>query len=310
MTFDIRLSLRTLRAFASVVEHGSINGAAHALHVAPSAVASALGQVEAEFGASLLIRTRSKGITATAEGRAMADRFRHLLEDYHGILSEGRDIAQTLSGTLRIGYYAPVAPAFLPQLLQPIMADNPELTLDLQAHDNASVQTALLDGRVDLILFAGQDLRSGITTHSLLTLAPYVLVPRGHPIADMPRCPLARLTKERLVQLDRPLARPYVDGLFKAAGIAPHIVARSDSTEMVRSLVGSGIGVAVLNMRPRIMRTYGGDELVAVPLDGHAAALELVSGHAEGQPRRLVALVLDRLHAWSETNEALALCVS
>ncbi|MEO0370750.1 MAG: LysR family transcriptional regulator [Pseudomonadota bacterium] len=309
MSSDIRLSLRTLRAFATVVEYGSINRAARALNVAPSAVASAVGQVETEFGTSLLIRTRSKGITATAEGRAMATRFRRFLEDYQDILSEGRDITSSFGGTLRIGYYAPVAPAFLPHLLQPIMADNPNLTLELQAHDNASVQTALLEGRVDLILFTGQDLRSGIKTQDLLTLAPYALVPKAHPIAGMDRCTFARLAQEPIVQLDRPLARPYVDGLFQSAGVDPDIVARSDSTEMVRSLVGSGMGVAVLSMRPRTMITYGGDELRAIPLDADAAALNLVSGHAAGQPRMLVRYVLEQLQNWSKTGSARALYV-
>lgn len=310
MTSDIRLSLRTLRAFSTVVEQGSINSAARVLHVAPSAVASAVGQVEAEFGASLLIRTRSKGVTATPEGRAMAGRFRRFLEEYQNIVSEGRDISQSFAGTLRIGYYAPVAPAFLPQVLQPVMTDNPDLTLELQAHDNASVQSALLDGRVDLILFTGQDLRSGIETQRLLTLPPYVLVPCGHPIAELDLCPLERLETEPLVQLDRPLARPYVDGLFKSKEISPRIVARSDSTEMVRSLVGSGVGVAVLNMRPRIMTSYGGKDLQAIPLEAGAAKLELMTGCVSGQPRRLISHVLSSLQAWSNTESARDLCVS
>ena len=309
MSTDIRLSLRTLRAFAMTVEHGSINRAARALNVAPSAVASSVDQVEAEFGTSLLIRTRSKGIKPTAEGRDMAMRFRQLLEEYQSIVSEGRDIAQGLSGTLRIGYYAPVAPAFLPHLLQPMVAANPDLTLDLQAHDNASVQAALLDGRVDLILFTGQDLRSGIATQPLLTLPPYALVPRGHPISKLPQCSLDRLAQEPLVQLDRPLARSYVDGLFKSAGLEAHILARSDSTEMVRSLVGSGVGVAVLSMRPRLMQSYGGDDLHAVPLTPGLPPLELVSGHVAGRTRRLIAYVLSALQDWSKTDDARALCV-
>jgi DNA-binding transcriptional LysR family regulator len=309
MTPDIRLSLRTLRAFAATVEQGSINKAAQVLNIAPSAVATSVDQVEAEFGTSLLIRTRSKGITATSEGRAMAARFRALLDDYHGILSEGRDIAQSLSGTLKIGYYAPVAPAFLPRLLQPFLANNPDLTLDLRAHDNASVQEALLDGRVDLILFTGQDLRRGITIHKLLDLSPYVLVPKGHPIASLKTCPIDRLAEEPLVQLDRPLARPYVDGIFKSAGVEPHLAARSDSTEMVRSLVGSGVGVAVLNMVPRIMTTYAGDDLQAVPLPKETAALELVVAHVQGQKRRLISNVTQALLAWSDTGDAQALCV-
>ena len=70
MPADLRLSLKSLRAFAAVVEHGSITAAAQALNTAPSAVAAAIDQVEAEFGAALLVRTRARGIAPTADGRA------------------------------------------------------------------------------------------------------------------------------------------------------------------------------------------------------------------------------------------------
>ncbi len=79
MQTDLRLSLRALRAFVTVVEHGSISAAARDLNVAASAVAASLDLVEAEFGADLLIRTRARGITPTAEGRDIALRFRRLL---------------------------------------------------------------------------------------------------------------------------------------------------------------------------------------------------------------------------------------
>ena len=70
---------------------------------------------------------------------------------------------------------------------------------------------------------------------------------------------LKDLARHPLVRLDRPLARPYFDRLFQAQGLAPVIAAEADSTEMVRSLVGAGLGLAVLNMRPLTAVSYGGD---------------------------------------------------
>ena len=304
MTPDLRLSLRALRAFVSVVDHGSISGAARELNVAASALAAALDQVDAEFGADLLIRTRARGITPTPEGREIAARFRVLLEDYAAVMDQGRALAQSLSGTLRVGYYAPVSPAFLPGILHPMLAENPGLRLEMQEHDNDSAQEALLSGQLDVILFAGQDIRSGIETRVLLDLPPYVLLPESHPLGQRDKVCLADVVGYPLVQLDRPLARPYIDRLFRQKGLKPEIRLRVDSTEMVRSMVGAGAGVAVLSMRPLTDVSYGGDRLRAIPLEPDLPSLQLCAGHVQGRPRRPVTVFLEALEAYMTTDEA------
>ena len=310
MPDPLRLSLKTLRAFAMVVEQGSISKAAASLNIAASAVAAALDQVEAEFGATLLIRTRARGIAATAEGRDMAEQFRALLDQYDAVLDAGRALGHSLSGTLRIGYYAPVAPAFLPTVLGPLMAENPGLRLELHEHDNDSAQDALLSGQLDVILFAGHDLRRGIQTLHLLDLPPYVLAPEGHVITRKASVRLAEVARHPLIQLDRPLARPYVEKLFLTEGVSPRITARADSTEMVRSLVGAGAGLSVLAMRPLTSRSYGGDKLTAVPLKTRQAPLQLLAGHAARQPRRMITVFLTALEAFMHSGRAARLTVS
>ena len=237
-----RVSLRAMAAFAATVEDGSIAAAGRRLNIAASAVAAAVDQVEAEVGAALLVRTRAKGIAPTEEGRVLAVRFRALLEDCDSVLEDARAGAATLSGQLRIGYYAPVAPAFLPGLLIPLQQANPALEITLIDCSADAAQAALLAGRLDLILFAAAPVRSGIVTGKLLDLPPYVLAPLGHPIAQG-RATLADVAAHPLVLLDLPVAEPYVTALFRERGLAPRISARANTTEMVRSMVGAGAGL-------------------------------------------------------------------
>ncbi|WP_263828385.1 LysR family transcriptional regulator [Ruegeria aquimaris] len=300
---DLRLSLRLLRAFMVAVDSGSITGAATELNVAPSAVAAAIDRVEDEFGAALVVRARARGITATPAGRALAARIRPLIEDYSSVMKEGYTLGQGLQGILHIGYYAPVAPAFLPRILQEMANDNPDLRFNLQECDNITAQTGLLNGTLDVALFAGDEVLAGVETRPLLDLPPYVLAPQGHAICQLERPGISDLKDSPLVLLDLPVAGAYVRGLLRTAGIVPQIVATASSVEMVRSLVGAGVGLAVLNMRPRTSVSYGGDPLVAVPLAA-GTALHLVSGRAEGAPRRIVQAFQDRLHSWFGLAEA------
>lgn len=303
---DLRLSLRLLRAYAVTVDCGSITGAAEVLNVAPSAVASAVDRVEAEFGATLLVRARARGITATPAGRALAAQIKPLIEAYSDVMQQGYALNQGLRGTLHIGYYAPVAPAFLPHILQKLSNDSPELNFNLQECDNITAQSGLLDGTLDVAIFAGDELLAGVETRPLMDLPPYVLASEGLELSTRSELRLRDLHSAPLVLLDLPVAGAYVRRLLRAAGVTPPIAATCTSVEMVRSLVGAGAGVAVLNMRPRTEQSYGGDMVQALPLtDGES--LHLVTGRAAGTPRRLVQVFQDQLHEWFAGPEARAL---
>nr|WP_309502071.1 LysR substrate-binding domain-containing protein [uncultured Roseovarius sp.] len=304
------LSLKAMRAFARVVEHGSISGAAAELNTAASAVAAAVDQVEAEMGATLLIRTRARGIAATPEAVTLAARFRALLDDYRAVMEDGRAVSSGLQGTLRIGYYAPVAPAFLPRILAPMMRAHPDLQLVLSAENNDSAQERLLAGKLDIILFAGQDLRHNIQTQLLLDLPPYVLAPAGHAITATSPVRLKDVARHPIIQLDLPLARPFLEGLFAGRGLTPNIVARADSTEMVRGLVGAGVGLTILAMRPFTDISYGGDTLCALPLEPGLPGFQLLSGWVADRPRRPVTAFQEALHDWMRGPEARRLTIA
>jgi DNA-binding transcriptional LysR family regulator len=306
---DLRLSLRLLRAYLAAVDHGSIAAAAAALNVASSAVATAIDKVEAEFATTLVTRTRARGVTPTTAGRLLADRIRALLEDYEAVMSEGHALGSALTGELRIGYYAPVAPAFLPGIVQPLLDAHPGLTAHFRDCDNDSAQAGLLDGTLDVIIFAGGEVRVGIATEVLIEVPPYLLAPAGHAFTLREHASLKDLEGADLVLLDLPLAGAYTRRLFEAANVTPRIVATASTTEMVRSLVGAGVGLAVLNMRPRTAVSYGGDELTTVPLSPAAPGLILMAGYVDGRPRRVVTAFLDALRDWFSGPNADALTV-
>ena len=66
---------------------------------------------------------------------------------------EGVDLKQVLSGTLRIGYYAPIAPAFLPDVILSCVPNPKDVVLHLQERDNDSAQEGLLNGTYDAFFY-------------------------------------------------------------------------------------------------------------------------------------------------------------
>ncbi|TCS62832.1 LysR substrate binding domain-containing protein [Primorskyibacter sedentarius] len=146
-------------------------------------VSAAIDQVEASFDLTLITRQRSRGIRANASGRQVAQKFERLLDDYRSVVAEGADLKEALSGTFRIGFYAPIAPAFLPSILSSFVHSSGAVTLHLDECDNDAAQDGLLNGLYDVILFVSENVRSTVEFDVLIKAPAYCLLPRDHPLA-------------------------------------------------------------------------------------------------------------------------------
>ncbi|MEO0328560.1 MAG: LysR substrate-binding domain-containing protein [Pseudomonadota bacterium] len=282
------LTLKTMEYFASALRHGNIAKAAADLNIAASAVSSAIAQVEAEFDLTLITRHRARGIQANANGRKVARKCERLLDEYRSLLSEGVELKQALTGTLRIGYYAPIAPAFLPNILSTFLPADAALTLQLEECDNIQAQEGLLNGTFDAILFVSEGVLPSVEYDTLIAAPPYCLLPAGHRLAEQTKVSMFQIAQEPLVVLNRPVATSYYDGLFDTAVSRAPVAAYANSTEMVRSLVASGRGCAVLNMLPLTSDSYAGAEVIARPISDVLPPLTLSIGYNKSRPRRSV----------------------
>jgi DNA-binding transcriptional LysR family regulator len=290
------ISLKAMEYFTTALRMGNIAKAAAKLNIAASAVSAAIDQIEATFNLTLITRQRSRGIKPNASGLAVARKFERLIEDYQAILAEGDDLKQALNGTLRIGYYAPIAPAFLPKILSSFVPDNRDLVLHLEECDNDAAQDGLLNGTYDVIIFVSEDVRPLISFDVLIEAPAYCVLPKSHHLADQSSISMAQIADEPMVVLNRPVAAAYYRGLFATQSKAFSIAALANSTEMVRSLVSAGHGCAILNMQPLTQQSYEGGSLVGLPISDPLPPLTLAIAYDKSRPRRLVQHFVDACH--------------
>ncbi|QJF50274.1 LysR family transcriptional regulator [Roseobacter ponti] len=282
------LTLKAMEYFTTALRHGNIARAATELNIAASAVSAAIDQVEAEFDLTLVVRQRARGIQANAAGRDVMRKCERLLEDYRSLLLEGTGLKKSLSGTLRVGYYAPVAPAFLPQVFDAFLAKRTDVTLELEECNNDEAQDGLLNGTFDAILFVSEDVRPAIAYDTLITAPPYCLLPKSHPLAKHDAVSMKQIAQHPLIVLNRPVAASYYEGLFKSGARKEPVAAYANSTEMVRSLVASGRGISILNMLPLTSGTYSGAPVTERPISDNLPPLTLAIGYEKSRPRRIV----------------------
>jgi DNA-binding transcriptional LysR family regulator len=306
----MQITFKALHYFLTAVDRRSITRAAEELHIVPSAVSAAIDSVEREFGLKLLTRYPSKGIQPTATGQILMGKIRHLLEEYNNLMTEGGDLRTALSGTLHIGYYAPVAPAFMPKIIAPLVQGNPAVSVKFTECNNETAQEGLLNGQFDAILFVAENVKPGISYDVLLELPPYVLAARDHALAGHKTLRLENLADHPLILLDLPVVGEYYRMIFEQAGIEPRVAATATSTEMIRSLVAAGLGYSILSMCPLTDISYGGEQLVTIPIRPKIKPFRFVLGHLRDNQRRLVRAFVDQCRSYFEGDAAQKLIVT
>ncbi len=252
------ITLAQLRYFLEAAEFGSMTAAANELHIAQSAVSSAIAQLESQVGAQLFIRQRSKGLALTEPGKQLLGDARGILLQLDEALDAARGQDNQVRGRLRIACFVTLAPFLLPALISAIQNAHPHLEVEVDEVDFAGARDALRSGRAELAI--GYDFGFGddIAVKTISETPPYLVLPAGHPIAERQRIPLRELARERMILLDLSYSREYFLSLLASVGVEPVIRYRSASYETVRSLVAQGHGFSILNQRPLHDTTYGG----------------------------------------------------
>jgi flavin reductase (DIM6/NTAB) family NADH-FMN oxidoreductase RutF len=192
--------------------------------------------------------------------------------------------APQTGGTLALGCFQVFAPYMVPAIVARMTKLDPAFSVSLLEADQPELLASLRGGEVEIALLYDFGLGEGVDAAPLAELVPYVLLPEGHPLAAGSAVTLEALAAEPLVLLDLEPSRDYFLSLFGAQGLAPRIGQRTRSLEMVRGLVGHGLGYSLLATKPANNMSYDGRALVTRPLASPVAASHLVLATRTGVP--------------------------
>jgi flavin reductase (DIM6/NTAB) family NADH-FMN oxidoreductase RutF len=177
---------------------------------------------------------------------------------------------------LRLGCFQTFGPYVVPSLLTELAQRLGPVDLRLVEGDQRRIVDGLLSGEAELALLYDFDLPDALVAEPLAAIAPYVLLPEGHRLAGRASIALAELIDEPMILLDAPPSRDYFLALAASSGRPPTIAYRSTSFEMVRGLVGHGLGYSLLATRPASSMSYDGQALVSRPLADPLPASRMV----------------------------------
>ena len=253
--------MRQLAYFVAVADAGTLSEAASRLHVSQPGLSQSLTDLEKRLGGQLAVRRKAHGVTLTPLGIEVLGHARDLLrraEELEHFAGVGGEVA----GTLTVGCYFTLAPTVLPPLLQGFSAEYPRANVEFVDGMQDVLQDRLMSGELDVGIAYDMDLMPEMARETIATVRPYVLLPADHPRAADERVSIADLVAEPQILLDAPPSLHNTLAILERFGMAPTVRHRTMSFELTRSLVGRGLGWALLVQRPAIDRSYEGKRVV------------------------------------------------
>jgi LysR family transcriptional regulator, carnitine catabolism transcriptional activator len=239
---SINLSSRDLEAFLALAHARHFTRAAEACHLSQSAFSQKISRIEQIAGVALFARS-TRQVILTPEGQVFAEEVRRIQQDLHHALGHLNDLATRQVGKVAVAALPSVAATWLPNVLADYRQAYPNIRLTLNDALADGGLSLLREGKVDLAITAGGDLREFDLTE-LTQERFYLVCKKNHDLATRRSVTLAQLADLPMVHLARSSS---VRKRLELAGMS----ALSDSFEVehlatVAALVLKGFGITVV----------------------------------------------------------------
>jgi DNA-binding transcriptional LysR family regulator len=304
------MRIEQLEYLAAVTQHGSLRRASERLHISQPALSEAVSKLERELGVTLLDRRRT-GARISRQGRDLQQFMVEVLEAVDRLRTAAGD-QSTAARVLRVGTVNAATSTLLVPAIRALRGQRPGTTVEVVNTQQAEIVQALDEGSLDVGLvnvLPGDDVPPGLVGSELVHGRPVVVMPTGHPLADLDEVPPEALRAEPFVAMRAGyLMHRFVHRLF--AGEEPVTTYSTDGAEMGKQMVAEGLGVTVL---PDF--SVDGDPLTRAgvityrPLAGDRTAVTLLLLHrrAEHVPaavRELGAALVAQARVYGEARDA------
>ena len=274
------ISLKHLRYFEALTQHGHFGRAADACAISQPALSLQIKELEEILGAPLVERSARK-IHLTSLGEAFAVRARGILRSVDELGELARASQTLLAGEFRIGIIPTAAPYLLSTFFSTLSRLYPDLDIRPREAVTQKLIESLVDGRLDAAIVALPTSEPSLE-EVLLFEEEFVLV-RPVQDADKPVPDAKTLREMRLLLLEEGHCfRDQALSFCKLSSTLPRDLMEGSSLSTLVQMVGAGIGVTLI---PEM----------AVPIETRSASV-CVARLPTPRPKRKIGIV------WRKTN--------
>lgn len=294
-----------LRVLQMVAHHGTVTGAAAALHYTPSAVSHQLRQLGADLGVELLSQS-GRGIRLTAAARTVLRHADVLFAQVERARAELAAAADEPAGSFTLCGFSTAASHLLPPAAASLRDRYPHLSVRVIEAEPSRCFDLLLAGDADLALLTATS-RTPPSSDQRFDQRPLLddpldlVVPEQHHLAGRSRVTLADAADEPWI-VGRPGSAYHhlVLTACQAAGFTPNIAHYADEWDTGTALVANHFGLILV---PRLARLHEEWPVERIRLSGEPAPARriIATTRMGGREHPLVAAALDNITTTAST---------
>ena len=269
------MDLRDLRYFEAIAEIGHLGQAAATVNRTQPALSKCIDRLEAELD-TVLFRRDGRRLQLTPVGQVLLARSKEMAQAMHDTVREVGDFSRGVMGSVRFGCAATVAEHVLPQVCGMLLAEAPNVTVEVIVGMNDMLRQSLRSGALDLVVAPMRKSDAEFMLYPLIEDEVVVVARAGHPLhrpgvsmADLSACSWALATPRVATHrwLDnafqkQKLPTPRVQISSSSILLLPRLIANTDLLSFVsRQNLAPGQAGASLREIPSpettMKRTFG-----------------------------------------------------
>lgn len=238
------MELYQLRTFVTVIEEGSISGAARRLGMTVSSVSGHIKALETELDVVLFVRTH-QGVKVTDKGRILADHARQTLNAANELSQQAHALKQQLVGTFRLGVSVSSGAFDVSAFIKNLQSTHPDITLTISHSESVAILEQLKKDMLDMGIVYGQVQDNTLVSHTLGQAELVIAIPAEWS-GEVGQTWESLAEVDWIYTGDNCPFQPLIDGIWRTHAIQPHQRVQANNDQTRFDLVCAGLGVSLL----------------------------------------------------------------
>jgi len=241
------MEIRTLKYLVSLAECGSFTAAAREHYVTQPAVSIQLGKLQNELGV-VLFEVQGRTVRFTRAGEIVLDYAKKILNLERELLREIKDLTALERGSIALGTIDAASTYVLPNIFSRFRELYPGIDVHLMISPTRPLLEELASGRLDLVVgtLPIDDIH-GAEIFPIFKEELVLIAPPTYPLAERRFVEPEALSEYPFISFhEESITRRIIERTLRGRGVKPRIAMAIDSPEVIKNLVASGLGLAVL----------------------------------------------------------------
>ncbi|MEW8958948.1 MAG: selenium metabolism-associated LysR family transcriptional regulator [Moorella sp. (in: firmicutes)] len=244
------MNLNNLRVFSTVAATGNLSEAAQRLFLTQPAVTQQIKHLEHHFAIQLLERT-NRGVTLTEAGEILKKYAAQIVALYDEMESAMENLRTSISGQLTVGATSIIGGYAVPCSICIFKEKFPEAVLKLKVGNRRQIINDLKEGRIDIALIEGLDLKGPFITCELAIEQLVIIAPNRPPWTERASISIDELKKQPFIMREPGSGtREVFEAALNSIGMDLshlNVVVELASVDSIKAAVENGVGISVMS---------------------------------------------------------------